>query len=167
MSARTGRGLTIIEIVVAMLVVSSMLAASLYAVAGSRLAVTRGSDRATATALADDLMGYIYRLPYKSPSGSVLGIELGDILNNKPGYDDVDDFDGFREAPPQYADGTPMTGMTGWERNVSVVYVNANDPTVVSGTDSGVKRITVAVTKNGTVLVRRVALRTDIATTSE
>ena len=161
------RGLTIIEIVVAMLVVSSMMAAALYAVAGSRSATARGTDRAQAAALADDLMGYIYRLAYKSPSGSLLGIELGDVLNSKPGYDDVDDFDGFREDPPQYADGSVIPGMTGWERSVSVVWVNANNPATVSGTESGVKRITVTVSRNGTVIVRRVALRTDLATTSE
>lgn len=165
--AQSRRAFSIIEIVVAMLVVSSMLVASLYAVGASRLTLKRGSDTAVAAALADDLLGFIYRLPYQSPSGSILGIELGNLLADKTTLDDVDDFDGYREQPPLYANGTAMPGMTAWERRVSVVWVNANNPSVTSASETGVKRITVAVYKNGVQLARRTALRTNLSSTSE
>src|SRR5688572_32595123 len=104
------RGLTIIEVVVAMMVVSSMLIASLYAVAASRTTLMRARDRVLGAELADDLLGFVYRLPYKSPSGSILGIELGNLLADKTTLDDVDDFDGYEEKPPLYANGTVMPG---------------------------------------------------------
>jgi hypothetical protein len=165
--SRSGGAFSIIEIVVAMLVVSSMLVASLYAVGASRSTLRRGTDRATAGALADDLLGFVYRLPYKSPSGSILGIELGNVLADKTTLDDVDDFDGYREQPPQYANGAAMSGMAEWERRVAVVWVSTSDPSVVSASETGVKRITVTVHKNGTEIARRIALRTDLSSNSE
>jgi hypothetical protein len=160
-------GLTIIEVVVAMMVVSSMLIASLYAVAASRTTLMRARDRALGAELADDLLGFVYRLPYKSPSGSILGIELGNLLADKTTLDDVDDFDGYQEKPPVYANGTVMPGLAEWTRKVRVQFVDIADPTVVVGGDSGVKRITVTVERWSVEVARRVALRTDLSSASE
>lgn len=161
------RGLTIVEVVVAMAVVSSMLIASLYAVAASRTTLMRARDRALGAELADDLLGFVYRLPYKSPSGTLLGIELGNLLADKTTLDDVDDFDGYQETPPQYANGTVMTGLAEWKRRVQVQWVTLADPTVVVASETGVKRITVIVERWSTEVARRVALRTDLSSTSE
>lgn len=164
---RPRRALTIIEVTVSMLVVSSMLVASLYAVAASRMTTTKGRDRMTAGALADDLLGFIYALPYSSPSGSILGIELGDIVGNKTTFDDVDDFHNWSESPPTTSAGVAIAGLTGWERTVTVEWVTLADPSVVQGTESGLKRITVVARKNGVELARRSALRTALTAESE
>lgn len=160
---RRATGLTIVEVVVSMLVVSSMLVAALYAVGASRMAVTRGRDRVLATTLADDLLGFIHRLPYKSASGSALGVELGNILGDKTTYDDVDDFDGWAESPPTRADGVVIAGLTEWRRLVTVEWVDPDDPAIVTAGETGVKRITVVVQKGGVELARRVALRTALS----
>jgi hypothetical protein len=160
------RALTIIEVTVSMLVVSAMLGASLCAVAASRAAVMTGRDRATAAALADDLLGFIYKLPYNSPSGSLLGIELGNLLADKTTLDDVDDFHGMTESPPCDALKSPLPGLTGWERSVVVEWVTLANPGVAHASETGVKRITVVVKKNGVELARRSALRTALSSES-
>lgn len=167
MVKRARRGLTIIEVVVSMLVVSSMLVASLYAVGASRTTLMRARDRVVAAQLADDLLGFVYRLPYKSPSGSLLGIELGNLLADKTTLDDVDDFEGYVENPPRYADGKVMPGMTDWTRRIRVQYVDVSNPAFVSAGETGVKRIIVTVERRGVELARRVALRTDLTAASE
>jgi hypothetical protein len=159
--------MTIVEVVVAMLVVSTMLAASLYAVGASRMTLTRGNDLVLGGELADDLMGFIYRLPYQSPSGSILGIEVGNLLADKTTLDDVDDFDGYTESPPQYADTTKIPGLTAWSRKVTVQWVKPDDPATVVGTESGVKRIVVTVERNGVEMARRTALRTNLSASSD
>jgi hypothetical protein len=159
--------MTIVEVVVAMLVVSTMLAASLYAVSASRMTLTKARDRVLGAELAGDLLGFIYRLPYRSPSGSIIGIEVGNLLADKTTLDDVDDFDGYVETPPQYADGSTMPGLTGWSRKVTVQWVNPDNPAAVVGAESGVKQIVVIVQKNGVEVARRTALRTNLSSNSE
>ncbi len=166
-SGGSRRALTIIEVVVSMMVVSSMLVASLYAVGASRTTLMRARDRALGAELADDLLGFVYRLPYKSPSGSLLGIELGNLLADKTTLDDVDDFDGYQEKPPQYANGTVIPGLAEWTRKVRVQWVDMADPTAVVASESGVKRIIVTVERGGVEVARRVALRTDLSSASE
>lgn len=161
------RGLTIIEVVISMLVMSSMFAASLYAVAASRATILRGRDLQTAIGLADDLLGFVYRLAYTSPSGSILGIELGNLLGDKTTYDDVDDFHGWVESPPTNAAGTPIVGLTGWRRSITVEWVSSVDAETVLSGESGLKRITVVVQKNGVELARRTAIRTALSAESE
>jgi hypothetical protein len=159
------RALTIVEVVVSMAVVSSMLAASLYAAAASRATLLRWHDRAVATELADDLLGTVAAFPYSSPSGSILGIELDDVLGNKTTYDDVDDFDAWTESPPQDANGAPLAGFSGWSRSVRVRWVVATAPDTSSASESGVKEIVVIVKKGGVELARRTALRTNLPST--
>jgi len=150
-----------------MLVVSSMLVAALYAVGASRMAITRERDRVLATTLADDLLGFVHRLPYKSSSGTVLGLELGNLLGDKTTYDDIDDFQGWTESPPSDATGNPIGGLAAWRRSVTVEWVDPDNPGVVVAGETGVKRITVVVQKSGVELARRAALRTALSTAWE
>ncbi len=101
------------------------------------------------------------------PSGTILGIELGNLLADKTTLDDVDDFDGYAETPPLYADGTAMAGLSAWTRRVRVQWVDRNDPSLVVGSETGVKRIIVTVEKNGVGDGRRTALRTALTAASE
>ncbi|HVT79556.1 MAG TPA: hypothetical protein VHM90_02775, partial [Phycisphaerae bacterium] len=72
---------------------------------------------------------------------------------------DVDDFNGWSESPPQDRAGNPMQDLAGWSRSVRVDFVSIANPTTVSATDAGLKRITVTVSKNNVPLATRVALK--------
>jgi hypothetical protein len=54
-----------------------------------------------------------------------------------------------------------VVNSTGWQREVTVEYVDPANPANTSLTDQGLKRITVAVKHNGDVITRLVGLRSD------
>jgi hypothetical protein len=75
--------------------------------------------------------------------GTTLGPDAGEMRGT---YDDVDDYDGLSQTPPQLRDGTALTEFTGWTRSVSVTFVNPDAPDVAaSPADSQLKRIIVTV----------------------
>ena len=79
----------------------------------------------------------------------------------RTGFDDVDDYDGWSSTPPQDRSGTVRSDLAGWTREVSVKWVKPADPTGVTASDEGVKRIIVTVKKDGVVLAQQFVLRTD------
>ena len=74
--------------------------------------------------------------------------------------DDVDDYNGWSQSPPEYKDGTPIPGATGWTREVTVKYA---DPLTLAAVgnwpDTSLKIITVIVTAPDSTQVELVALR--------
>jgi Tfp pilus assembly protein PilV len=154
-------GFTLVEAMISMVVVAVLLVAAMRATGASALAQYKTAERVTARALASGLVNEIIVLRYEEPNGTPsFGRESGESGGNKQGWDDVDDFDGWSESPPQYRDGTNMPNCSGWQRTVSVVRVNPMDVTQLSGSETGAKRITVTVKHNGTTIATRVAIRT-------
>lgn len=155
-------GFTLIEVVVCTFVVGVLVVAAMRVSAFTQVAQYRASERATARQLADGLMSDILQLNYQDPGLlPVFGIELTELLTSKVAYNDIDDFNGWSESPPQDRGGNRIDGFTGWQRSVAVAWVSVTDPTQTSLLETGVKRITVTVKHNGAVLATRVALRTN------
>lgn len=157
--ARPRRGLTLVEAVMACLVVSILLVAALRAAGTASIYQYKTADRARARSLAGQLLTDILSLSYEDPSAPVFGLESGESSNSKINYEDVDDFNGWTESPPQDRDGVAMDELSNWQRSVSVAWVSNTTPTTVSATETGVKRITVTVKKNNVTLATRVALK--------
>jgi prepilin-type N-terminal cleavage/methylation domain-containing protein len=158
------RGLTLLEVVMATLIVGVMIVVALNALG----AVTRESqsfgNRAIALGLAEDLMAEIQQSPYSDPDQDpVFGRETLELASPRTQFDDVDDYRNWDHQPPQARDGTPLADRNDWRRRVTVERVAANDPTQVSAgsTDTGVKRIHVFVEYRDEVLIELVALRAD------
>jgi prepilin-type N-terminal cleavage/methylation domain-containing protein len=154
------RGFSLVEAVVSLVVVSVMLVAALAATGAARATQLRGDHRQRGAMLGQSLMIEIQSLPYKDPNEvSLLGIELSEVLGSRSSFDDVDDFNGYSESPIEERDGTPVDGFSGWSRAVAVAYVSGSDFDTVSLTDQGFKRITVTVSRGGSVVARLVGLR--------
>ncbi|WP_428937603.1 type IV pilus modification PilV family protein [Fontivita pretiosa] len=159
--SRHAGAFTLVEAIMSMLVVSVLLVAAMRATTASALMQYKNSERALGGVLADSLINEVLVLSYTDPtSPSGFGLEAGESTTSKVGWDDVDDFAGWSESPPQDRNGTPMAGLSGWRRTVSVQRVLANDPSQPAGSETGVKRITVTVLRNGLVVATRTALRT-------
>jgi MSHA pilin protein MshD len=157
-------GMALVEAAVSMVIISIMLVASLNAVGASRLGQRWNADRLRATSLASDLMAEICDKSYSDPNDPPLfGPEAGELLAGRSAFDDVDDYNGLSESPPKDRAGTAIAGLTGWTRAAAVAYVSPTDATVTSLTDTGVKRITVTVSRAGTPMAKLVALRTAAA----
>lgn len=160
---RTRRGITLMETVLSVLLVGGVLAATLQVVGPTARATQLAGDEALAIYLADELLQEIDAQPYEDPAtlANTIGTEAGESApGNRSSFDDVDDYHGW-SGNVQNAVGVAMTGLSGtWTRSVTVVFVPLGAPNGSSLTDTGVKRVTVSVSKNGTVLATRRMLRT-------
>ena len=155
------RGFSIVEVALSLAIVGVMLTAALRTVGAARVGQQRDADRARAALLAQDLMSEIVALPYADPEGgTALGIDALESTGVRSAFDDVDDYDGWNESPPQSRTGAAMAGWTGWRRRVAVEFCNASNPGVASLIDTGAKRSRVQVLRNGVELARLVAVRT-------
>ena len=158
------RGLSLVEAVVAMVIVGLTLVAALNTTGASRLAQRQMGDRARGKLLAQGLMPDILRQDYADPDGhAVFGSEADESSASRADFDDVDDYNGWSASPPQYKDGTKLPELTGWKRSVAVTYVSPDNLDTTVGLDLGVKRITVEVTYNGAAVASLTAVRTDVA----
>ena len=142
-------GFSLVEAVASIAIVGVAIVAALHTVGGAARALDVGLTQQLGPALAHDLMAEILPLAYEDPDATPeFGTEPGehDDAGTRIHYDDLDDYDGWRESPPRRRDGTVLTDAGGWTREVSVQWVPASDLSAVSVTDSGLKRIAVTVT---------------------
>ncbi|MGH7130743.1 MAG: type IV pilus modification PilV family protein [Phycisphaerales bacterium] len=162
---RARAGLTMIEVVLSFIVVSLMLLAALEVVAASRKTIAIAERRATARFLADELLTVVFSKPYADPNETpVFGLDASESLATKISFDDVDDFNGWNEAPPLTATEKKMTDYAGWSREVTVEWVLASAPTTVQASETNAKRITVIAKYQGMEYGRAVAVRTNAPT---
>jgi Tfp pilus assembly protein PilV len=155
------RGFTMVEAVMSTLVVSLVLVAAMRVAAVSAVMQYKAADSVAGRYLADGLLNDIRALAYQEPSGTVnFGRETGEYASSKANYDDVDDFNGWSESPPQERDGTVMSQFNStWKRSVVVAWVKFANLSQTSGTESGIKQITVNVYHNGLLVASRSAFR--------
>lgn len=146
-----------------MLIVSVMLVAALNTVGASRATARDTAERGRAALLAQDLMDEILEQQYEDPEfapGSFGRNATEASTGDRSLFDDVDDYHGWSESPPEARDGTALAGFDGWERSVTVAWADPSNLNLSSGSDTRIKRITVTVKFNGRVLAEKVGLRT-------
>jgi type II secretory pathway pseudopilin PulG len=164
MKARRG-GFSLAESVISTLIVGLLLVTASRSVSTSVLTQTKTADMVKANVLADSFMSEILSLTYMEPgqTASAITRESGESGGSKVAYDDVDDFHGWTEQPPQYRDGTAMANLSTWERRVVVQWVTIGygGTITVSSSESKIKRIQVVVRANGTDVITRHALVTN------
>jgi hypothetical protein len=156
-------GFALVEVAISTLLVGTLLVASLEGVGSVLKYRNETADSQRGSLLAEELLARILQLDYSDPDDSQLfGREWSERFSTGI-YDDVDDYDGYTESPPQDAGGTAINGFSGWERRVSVDWVRRDNLTQAISSDQGVKRITVTIRKNGNTVVTRWGLRSDVA----
>jgi Tfp pilus assembly protein PilV len=171
------RGFSLAETFVSVLLVGVCLAASMQTVGAVLRQRSSTNDDTVAALLAQQLLSEVLSQSYEEPDDAVAFGAEGEEAGRED-FDDVDDYNAWTETPPTDRQGTALDGLTGWSREVLVEQVPASDPLVAAvrvgstdvglglrtanATDSGVKRITVTVKQNGTVVSALVGLRTDV-----
>ncbi len=151
------------------MVLSGLLIAGMRAVEVGAHMRASASEDARAAALAEGMLAEVLSNYAGEPSTGLigglvtglLGVDLGEDSARKQTFDDIDDFANWSESPPQYGDGTPMTGFTGWTRAVKVESVTVANPAVTSGSRTGLVRVTVTVTTRRGKTTVLSALRAD------
>ena len=146
----SNRGVTLIEAVVAI----SVLAIAIPPLVGLFTEVashgTGNTYQGVAVVYADSLMEEIVSKAYEDPdepSGS-----FGSEEAFRSSYDDIDDYDGMSNSPPERIDGTTLGDYGGFTRSATVDNVTAADPdptTPQSDGSTDFKRIEVTVVWTG------------------
>jgi hypothetical protein len=151
-----------VEVVVSALLVGVVLIGAMDCVG----AVIRGrlgvGNSGKAAQLLRQLMSEILEQDYLEPfDPPAFGLESPESTTVRIDWDDVDDYHLWSASPPQDRSGTPLSNLTGWQREVSVEWVDPSNPATTVVSDQGVKRITVTVRRDGNILAQETALRTD------
>lgn len=155
---RSARGITLIESVIASLIVG---VAAVSAVTSAAAALKRRADataRGVAEALAAELAAELARLPYEESGGcAVLGPDAGESARSD--FDDCDDANGWTETQIAGRGGATVQGLSGFSRAVAVAWAEPADPVKESAGESGLKRIEVVASWNGRPMARSVVWR--------
>jgi type II secretory pathway pseudopilin PulG len=156
------RALSLIEVVASTLIVGVMAVAALNSLGAATRSSNSIGNRAVALGLADELMAEILQAAYREPSGaSGMGPDTGETSGPRSAFDDVDDYQGWNQSPPQYRDGTAMPDRADWRHRVEVTRVGPSDPSQTAGSEQGAKRIRVTIEYRDQVYAELVAVRTD------
>jgi MSHA pilin protein MshD len=146
------RGLTLLECVLAMVILPLAVTAITYAVVAGQQQSGEALRRARAARLAEAMMEEILSRPYADPQGSsALGPEAGE--STRLLYDNIDDFHGLTEAAGSLKDATlancpSVLQKFGRSVSCSLGSVTAGGLGAISGI-----HITVTVTENGSPVV--------------
>lgn len=154
-------GLTLVELIVVIFIVGVIvLSASIMLTTGLQ-ALVRMREESQAAGLAAGLMEEIVtrRWDHLDGAGSAaLGVDTGEVATDKLTFTDIDDFNGYQEAPPRDAAGAVIPGLPGFVREASVSYV-VDTGLAASATPTPRKKIVVRVLRDGVEFRRAVTLR--------
>ena len=165
-AGRPARGFSLVEAMVSAGIVGVMLVASVNLLGSAAKTRVTDNNRRTALALAQQLISEIQPLPYKDDAltAVLFGPELGE--GDRSSYDDVDDYENYREKPLEERDGSVMAAYASWQRKVKVVWVDP-DTLAESLLDTGLVKIEVRVTDPRGVETSVYALRAERAVIAE
>ena len=154
-------GFSLVETSISTLMVGLLLVASTNTVGMSVRTQQLTAYMVTASALADSLMSEILASSYMEPGAtySFITRESGESGGSKANYDDVDDYNGWQEQPPQYRDGSSISNLPSWKRKVLVEFVAiANGSVTTSNFETNLKRVTIEIHSNGIKILSRESL---------
>ena len=161
-NTRRHAGITLVETVLSLLIISGAFVAALNSIASARAAQAVVSERQLGIILAEDLMAEILSKPnYKEGSG--VGPEVDEMATfNRSLFDDMDDYHAWASSPPVDAEGNTIAGAEAYTRSVSVNWANTTNPDLDALTDTGLVRITVTVKRGDKQVAELTAFRSDV-----
>ncbi len=155
------RSFTLVEAVISIVLVGVMLVAAINTLGATAVSKRSIEQQMLGDSLAQDLMAEILNEAYEEPDDAPnFGRESGEGVGSRVSWDDVDDYAGWSKSPPKAKDDTVLSGFDAWTRSVEVVWVKPADLNTVTGTKTGVKRISVTVSRNDSPATELVAIRT-------
>lgn len=168
-------GVTLIEIMVALILVSTVLLVSLTASANLLRNTAERRAAIDADGLGGQILDEITALEFQDPVAPQFGIEPDETASDRTSYDDVDDYHGYIGDPPTHRDGTQIIGFEDWMFVVTVrPALSVADGIVTSDDDTqSLRYITVVCTapdgsqRSVATIVSRVPMNTPESTSYE
>lgn len=141
------RGFTLLESVIAVMLVGLLMVAALQSVGAAKRREIHSLDQLQGQQLAAALMNEILLQAYSEPvTAAVFGPESGEA-GNRTLFDDVDDYSGWSATPPTDRSGQPVPGFSGWTHSVAVQWADPTTLTTTPSSHTGLKRLTATVSK--------------------
>lgn len=159
---RGRRGVTLVEVILATLVVGVMMAGALATVSASQRTSKAMGDTMLAQQLANELLAEITRQAYSDATDTAVsnGATATELApGNRSLFNDVNDYKAWTESPPKNKSGAAIAGASAWTRSVSVEFLTPTALTTPSATDQGIARITVFVKERSGTLATAVGVR--------
>lgn len=149
-------GFTYVEVMMAAVICSVLLVAglTLFGNLGRSRCAVMVSDKANT--LVTDLLQEIMKQSYSDPaSAAEFGPGADELGSTRANFDDMDDYHGLNEAPPQDRAGNHLIEYANMTRQVAVRYVQVADFSLDASSDQGFKEVTIAITAGSEpILVR-------------
>lgn len=157
---------TLVEVIVSLGIVGVLLVAAMKVSAAVGLNRFKNNQRATASALADEMIAQVNVAPAAAAAAATQGQSsgntnivtglLGSVLQILSGVTST-------VLPTTPEPAIPSQPAGDWTRTVAIDWVQPNAPTTVSATATGLRRITVTVLYKNAPVLQRVAYRaTDV-----
>ena len=125
------RGITMAETIVSTLLVGMVLVGTIQVVGPTVRSGTVMADKVIASNLARELSEEIATMYFTSPDTDdldVIGKDSGE--GNRKKFDDIDDYHGLSNSPPELSDKSKLQNLSGWTRSVKVVHADLNNPSI-------------------------------------
>jgi len=150
---RQTRGFSLVESMLAVLVLSLIAVLAMEAAGNSARVQKTLVDKQLADRLADSLLAEITSKSYPGATTPAA------LPTTRGSYTRIDQYAAFDESPPTFRSGENANLAATWRRTVELSFIDPADPTRTVPTDSGLRRISITVLRDSTVLSQRVALR--------
>ena len=141
------RALSLTEVVVATALVGLLLVAALDSAGIVFRTRKLNANVLTGPGLAQELLDEILAMPYNDPQnlGGPSGVDAGESASARATFDDVDDYDGLNVLGARTRGNVAIAGYAGWRFQSQVAWAQLANPMATSGSDVGLKRVTVSV----------------------
>jgi len=143
-------GFSLIEVLIAILLVGLAIASLVAANIAFTKANGAGADLSTAEFLVEQIRELTTLLPVVDPQSGTATSPFGPEEATLTDYDDVDDFDGANFSPPIGADRKPLNAFAGFSQRITVEKVSPSnfELVVADNNSSSFVRVTVKVFLN-------------------
>lgn len=155
------RGLTLIETVISVAVVSILLAGALNAAGAASATRALAHDRRIGEQLCQGMMAEILAKPFVDPDTLEDGLapEPGEIGADRSKFDDMGDYHAWSASPPVQRDGVGIGGAGGLTREVEITrYIDASRTDLFKYSGQ-VKVVRVRVLRNSRLISQLTAVR--------
>jgi type II secretory pathway pseudopilin PulG len=117
------RGLTLVEVAVSILLVSTILLASLTASASLMRNQAQSRRQNEARSLGSVMLDEITSQSFQDQVQPTFGLEADESAGDRTTFDDVDDYHEYGQSSPTHRDGTVMDAYAGWSYSIRVLPV--------------------------------------------
>lgn len=142
-------GLTLVEVLVSLVLVTTVLLVSITASANLLRNSHEDSSGIAADQLTSQILDEIATKDFRDADSNVIfGLEPDESNATRVAFDDIDDYHNYTVSPPSHRDGTAIDGYSGWTLHVSVQRAEVDGDSIVmaSDDDSLLRLITVTCT---------------------